>query len=250
MTRMFNQLHEDDQLKLKLRHPDNSSINRYMYMQHTCTHTHIHTHIHTHTHTHIHTCTHTGLHITTFSFSFPTNIKHWLVLDGPLDNTYRDIFTSLLSGQGVYHLPNGSSLRLPGEAMYTPTLIELRRKGGGGGWGCLASISSLLYMCCLSLFYLFFAACCQLLFETDSVDALCPSLLHHTAILYYKGGGVVSYEALINTWLERAPTHHNLTSMRYTPTHHNLTSMRYTPTHHNLTSMRYTPTHHNLTSSV
>eukprot|EP00731_Ephydatia_muelleri_P030623 Em0022g137a len=127
VTRLFNQLHEHELLKSKLKRCDKDSM-----------------------------------------ASFP-NIKYWLVLDGPLGMTNQDCFASLLSEQGVYHLPNGSALT-----------------------------------------YLFVV---NYYWKQTRLIHFCPSLLNLSAIVHYRGGGVVSYEALINTWLERAPTHHNLTSM-------------------------------------
>ena len=51
---------------------------------------------------------------------------------------------------------------------------------------------------------------CKLIVETQTLDHATPSLLC-TSILYCSRE-TVSYKALVNTWLDKAPTQHNLSS--------------------------------------
>ena len=44
---------------------------------------------------------------------------------------------------------------------------------------------------------------------------LTPSLLSHLSSLIHFSRDILSYEAIVDTWLDRAPTQHNLSAMRY-----------------------------------
>ena len=44
---------------------------------------------------------------------------------------------------------------------------------------------------------------------------LTPSLLSHSNSLIHFSRDILSYEAIVDTWLDRAPTQHNLSAMRY-----------------------------------
>lgn len=54
---------------------------------------------------------------------------------------------------------------------------------------------------------------CQLIVECPTLDCATPPLLSSSSLLHY-GGDTLSYSALVNTWLERAPTQHNLSLIR------------------------------------
>lgn len=54
---------------------------------------------------------------------------------------------------------------------------------------------------------------CQLIVECPTLSCASPSLLSFSSILHY-GGDTLSYSALVDTWLERAPTQHNLSLIR------------------------------------
>jgi len=53
---------------------------------------------------------------------------------------------------------------------------------------------------------------CKLIVETQSLDHATPSLLH-TSMLHFSRE-TISFKALVNTWLDKAPTRHNLSSTR------------------------------------
>ncbi len=53
-----------------------------------------------------------------------------------------------------------------------------------------------------------------MLVETNSLAELSPSLIAHSPLLYFSGG-VLTFDAVVDTWLDKAPTQHNLSAMRY-----------------------------------
>ena len=55
---------------------------------------------------------------------------------------------------------------------------------------------------------------CQILVETSVLSEMTPSLLSHSALLHFNSG-VVPFDAVVDTWLDRAPTQHNLSPLRY-----------------------------------
>lgn len=67
------------------------------------------------------------------------------------------------------------------------------------------------------LIYAFYlvAGSCWLIVETTMLTHLTPSLLSHSNSLIHFSRDILSYEAIVDTWLDRAPTQHNLSAMRY-----------------------------------
>ena len=54
---------------------------------------------------------------------------------------------------------------------------------------------------------------CHLLLETPTLTNLTPSLLSQASLLHYNVE-VLSFEAMVDTWLDRAPIQHNLSTAR------------------------------------
>jgi len=54
---------------------------------------------------------------------------------------------------------------------------------------------------------------CKLLVETDSLPHFSPSLLSHCALVHCDSS-VMTSDAIVDTWLDRAPVQHNLSAMR------------------------------------
>lgn len=56
-------------------------------------------------------------------------------------------------------------------------------------------------------------ASCKLLVETSSISHLTPSLLSHCALVHCDSS-VLTFDTIIDTWLDKAPVQHNLSAMR------------------------------------
>ena len=54
---------------------------------------------------------------------------------------------------------------------------------------------------------------CRLIVELPSLDYTSPALLSFASLVHCSGD-TLSYNAVINTWLDRAPTQHNLSAIR------------------------------------
>lgn len=52
----------------------------------------------------------------------------------------------------------------------------------------------------------------RLLLETDKIDQLPPSIAVHCAIIYMDKA-VIPWRAIVDAWLEQAPTRHSLGSI-------------------------------------
>ena len=66
--------------------------------------------------------------------------------------------------------------------------------------------------------YLYYSPCvgsCWLILESPKLTHFTPSLLSHSSLVHFSRD-ILSYEAVVDTWLDRAPTQHNLSAMRYT----------------------------------
>lgn len=124
------------------------------------------------------------------------HVNHWLVLDGPLEASTVRVLEMLVRGEGIT-LPNGDTLLLPRMCsvymLYAGTCLQL----------------------CDAYALLHVVGSCWLLLETPRLTHITPSLLSHSTLLHFSRG-ILSYEAIVDTWLDRAPTQHNLSAMRYT----------------------------------
>lgn len=54
---------------------------------------------------------------------------------------------------------------------------------------------------------------CQLIVESPSLDHVIPSLLSSSSLVHCSRD-TLSFNAVINTWLDKAPTQHNLSAIR------------------------------------
>ena len=120
------------------------------------------------------------------------SVTHWIVLDGSVESTVMEVLASLVSGEGLL-LTNGDKLHLPSKNSLFCTCC--------------------IYTCCLCLSVLLHTASCQLLVETTTLNQMAPSLIAHSALLHFSEG-VLTLDAVVDTWLDRAPTQHNLSAMR------------------------------------
>lgn len=55
---------------------------------------------------------------------------------------------------------------------------------------------------------------CQLIVESPSLDHVTPSLLSSSSLVHCSRD-TLSFNAVINTWLDKAPTQHNLSAIGY-----------------------------------
>lgn len=55
---------------------------------------------------------------------------------------------------------------------------------------------------------------CRLIVELPSLDCTSPALLSFASLVHCSGD-MLSYNAVINTWLDRAPMQHNLSAIRW-----------------------------------
>ena len=112
-------------------------------------------------------------------------VKHWVVLEGPMSAPVMKKLTELLSPSGL-HLPSGEVMHLPGKSEGMKT--------------------TLLYSdipLCLDT--------CKIIIETNNVGSfLDPSSLSSCAVLHCTT--LLSLEDLLEAWLRRAPTEHNLST--------------------------------------
>ena len=76
----------------------------------------------------------------------------------------------------------------------------------------LASFPSLLSPLLFVLF-LSFPDSCKLLVETSSISHLTPSLISHCALVHCESS-VMTFDTIVDTWLDKAPMQHNLSAMR------------------------------------
>ena len=56
-------------------------------------------------------------------------------------------------------------------------------------------------------------ASCKLLVETSSISHLTPSLISHCALVHCDSS-VMTFDTIVDTWLDKAPVQHNLSAMR------------------------------------
>ena len=75
-----------------------------------------------------------------------------------------------------------------------------------------ASFPSLLSPLLFVLF-LSFPDSCKLLVETSSISHLTPSLISHCALVHCESS-VMTFDTIVDTWLDKAPMQHNLSAMR------------------------------------
>ena len=68
----------------------------------------------------------------------------------------------------------------------------------------LSGVTILLAFC--------FVGSCRLLLETDNIGQLPPSVVVHCAIIHIDES-VIPWRAVVDTWLEQAPTRHSLGSL-------------------------------------
>ena len=54
---------------------------------------------------------------------------------------------------------------------------------------------------------------CQLIVESTALDFATPSLLSTVSLIHFSGN-TITYNTVIDTWLDRAPTQHNLSAIR------------------------------------
>ncbi len=131
---------------------------------------------------------------------------HWIVLNGPVDSMLTEMLASLVSGEGLF-LSNGDKLNLPGKI-----ITQM----------CHRQSYNSMYKKCLEVTtcsaYYTSSGSCQVLVETNSLAELSPSFIAHSPLLYFSGG-VLTFDAVVDTWLDRAPTQHNLSAMRYIAVH-------------------------------
>lgn len=66
---------------------------------------------------------------------------------------------------------------------------------------------------CSLLFFLSSPASCKLLVETSSISHLTPSLISHCALVHCDSS-VMTFDTIVDTWLDKAPVQHNLSAMR------------------------------------
>ena len=111
-------------------------------------------------------------------------MQYWLVCDGLLEFNKMEVFKELVSGDGLLSLNNGHKLTLNGKLLlyYTITITA-------------AAVDSY-----------------RLLLETDSIDQLPPSIAVHCAIIHMDKS-VIPWRAVVDAWLEQAPTRHSLGSV-------------------------------------
>lgn len=60
---------------------------------------------------------------------------------------------------------------------------------------------------------LLFPRSCQLIIESPSLDHMMPSLVSSSSLVHCSKG-ILTSSVLVNTWLDRAPTQHNLSAIR------------------------------------
>ena len=77
----------------------------------------------------------------------------------------------------------------------------------------LASFPSLLSPLLLFVLFLSFPDSCKLLVETSSISHLTPSLISHCALVHCESS-VMTFDTIVDTWLDKAPMQHNLSAMR------------------------------------
>lgn len=77
----------------------------------------------------------------------------------------------------------------------------------------LASFPSLLSPLLLFVLFLSFPDSCKLLVETSSISHLTPSLISHCALVHCESS-VMTFDVIVDTWLDKAPMQHNLSAMR------------------------------------
>ena len=55
---------------------------------------------------------------------------------------------------------------------------------------------------------------CWLLLETPKLTHATPSLLSNSIMIHFSRD-ILTYESIVDSWLDGAPTQHNLSAMRY-----------------------------------
>lgn len=116
-----------------------------------------------------------------------TDMKQcWLVCDGPLEYNKMEVLKELLCRDGSLSLNTGHKLIPSGMELlpYLPILFQY----------CLHVDS------------------CRLLLETDRIDQLPPSIAAHCGIIHMDES-VIPWRAIVDAWLEQAPTRHSLGSV-------------------------------------
>ena len=71
----------------------------------------------------------------------------------------------------------------------------------------------LFILSCSLLLFLSSPASCKLLVETSSISHLTPSLISHCALVHCDSS-VLTFDTIVDTWLDKAPVQHNLSAMR------------------------------------